>query len=262
MYERELEAAIGAARQAGSFLEHCDRVSVDSADGRDIKLSADRESEKILIRCLGNTGLPVLSEECGFWDGGTARREKERKLRGTFWIIDPLDGTANYWKGMKELSCVSVALWKDGEPVVGVIYRFHCNELFTGVVGQGAWLNGKPLFCSDVNNVGAAVLATGFPLKGDFGAQSLAGRIIQFQRFKKIRMLGAAAVMGAFVAAGRVDAYMEEGIMLWDVAAACAIVRAAGGQTQLTISEDYSCVCRLYAKDELKKDWEGGETKC
>ncbi len=79
---------------------------------------------------LSETGYPILSEECGEISSGAVSQ--------FYWIIDPLDGTVNYWKGLKELACVSVALWDQNEPVLGVIYRFESDELYCGVVGDGA----------------------------------------------------------------------------------------------------------------------------
>ena len=170
------------------------------------------------------------------------------------WIIDPLDGSANYWKGMRELTCLSIALWKDGKPVLGVIYRFEREELFSGIVGEGAWLNDEPIVTSATEQIQNAFLATGFPVKRSYDSASLENFVKQVQNFKKVRMLGAAAVMGAFVACGRVDAYMEEAIMLWDIAASAALVLAAGGVAEVKIQDDFKCICRLFANDALRNE--------
>lgn len=246
MYRAEYELALEAAVRAGKFLEENYQPEVDSQAGKDIKLSSDKKSEEIIVNILRPAGIPVLSEECGLVGGEESSR---------IWIVDPLDGTANYWKGMKELSCVSVALWENGEPVLGVINRFHQNEIFSGIVGEGAWMNGEPICTSGVSKVSDAVLSTGFPVKRDYGSESLSGFIRQIQNFKKVRMLGAAAVMGAFVAAGRIDAYMEEQIMLWDIAASSAVVKAAGGVIDIEMLADYQCICRLFANKKLYEEY-------
>lgn len=246
MYEKELELAKKAAKEAGAYLKKREDIHVDAAQGKDIKLSSDKRSEAIILELLKPTGIPVLSEECG--KIGEADSEY-------LWIIDPLDGTANYWKGLEEFACVSVALWKKSEPVLGAVYRFAADELYYGVVGEGAFLNGKPVHTSTVPEMGQAVLATGFPVHRSYGEESLSAFIKQVQNFKKIRMLGAAAIMGTFVAAGKVDVYMEEEIMLWDIAGASAIVKAAGGSVDITLLEDYKCICRCFATDALKEDY-------
>lgn len=247
MFEEELIYAKKAVIQAGQMLKQQARTDVDFMGGKDIKLAIDKESESIIISCLEQSNIPILSEECGFWKGTEANLKS-----GKLWIIDPLDGSANYWKGMRELTCVSIALWEDGKPVLGVINRFCCDELFVGIVGEGAWLNDKPITTSATGQVSQAVLATGFPLKRSYESSNLERSIKQIQNFKKIRMLGAAAIMGAFVACGRVDAYVEEEIMLWDIAASGALVLAAGGTVEIKQVEDYKCICRLFANGELK----------
>lgn len=98
-------------------------------------------------------------------------------------------------------------------------------------------------------------MATGFPVKRDYGTESLASFIQNVQSFKKIRMLGAAAIMGSFVADGRIDAYTEEQIMLWDVAASSAIVTSAGGIADVIPLKENKCICRLFANRELYEEY-------
>lgn len=246
MYEKELEVAKVAAQKAGKYLREYTDIHVDNASGKDIKLSSDKNSEKILLQELSSLGIPVLSEECGLVGSGES---------DFCWIIDPLDGTANYWKGMRELACVSVALWKLGEPILGVVYRFKTDELFYGVVGEKAYCNEQVINTSNVEHTQEAVIASGFPVHRDYGTDSLAKFVKQVQRFKKVRMLGAAAIMGAFVGAGRIDAYMEDEIMLWDIAAATAIVKAAGGVIEIKMLEDNKCICKCFANQKLKEDY-------
>lgn len=247
MYERELELAKAAALEAGNYLKKYMDIHVDGHEGKDIKLSSDKNSEKILVDKLSETGYPILSEECGEINNGISSE--------LHWIIDPLDGTANYWKGVKELACVSVALWNQSEPVLGVVYRFETDELFWGIVKEGAFCNGHPIRTSSVYKTSDAVVATGFPVHRDYSTDSLSAFIAQVQRFKKVRMLGAAAIMGTFVGAGRVDAYMEDEIMLWDIAAAAAIVAAAGGEIEIEQLPDYKCICKYFANNRLKEDY-------
>lgn len=249
-YERELELAKMAAKEAGDFLKRREEIHVDASEGKDIKLSSDKYSEKIIIDRLKETEIPILSEECG-----RVNVQGNAECSGAVWIIDPLDGTANYWKGLQELACVSIALWKDSRPVLGVVYRFFSDELYHGIVGQGAFLNGEPIHTSDVTETEQAIVATGFPVHRDYGTESLSVFINQVQNFKKVRMLGAAAVMGTFVAVGKVDAYMEDEIMLWDVAAAAALVLAAGGEASVELLDDDKCICKCFATRALMEDY-------
>ncbi len=242
---KELNLAIEAAKLAGSFLKERKDIHIDSFEGKDIKLSSDKLSEKIIIDKLKDSGISVLSEECGF-----SGDNKE-----TCWIIDPLDGTINYYKGLDDIACVSIALWKNSRPVLGVVYRFKVDELYYGEEGYGAYLNGNPIATSNIEETGKAIMATGFPVKRSYDTESLSGFVKQVQFFKKVRMLGAAAIMSTFVACGIFDAYFEDEIMIWDVCAGVAIVNAAGGSTVLEMLEDNKCICKCFATNKLKEDY-------
>lgn len=245
MWNKELELAKTAAKTAGEFLKKREGIRVDALEGKDIKLSSDKMSEKIIMDILEESGIPVLSEEFGF------RGEEGEKC----WIVDPLDGTINYFKGLDEFACVSVALWVKDRPVLGAVYRFMKDELFYGAEGEGAFLNGNFIQPSDVKETGQAVMATGFPVKRSYDTESLSRFVKQVQCFKKVRMLGAAAIMGTFVSCGRLDAYFEDEIMLWDVAGAAAIVKAAGGAVSLELLKDNKCLCKCFATQELMEDY-------
>lgn len=245
MYSFELELAKKAAVRAGDLLKERRNIEVNDFSGKDIKLSSDKMGEKVIMDILKDSNIPILSEEFG----------ATGELGGQYWIVDPLDGTINYFKGIDEFSCVSIALWDQGRPVIGVVYRFMSDELFYGAIGKGAYMNGTALHPSNIEKISEAVLATGFPVKRSYDEESLSNFIHKVQRFKKIRMLGAAAIMGAFVACGRVDAYYEEEIMLWDISAAVAIVNAAGGCAEVKILEDNKCICRCFASKALQEDY-------
>ena len=222
-----LEVAASAATEAGRLLLELRRkpVEVLSEVAHDIKLKADQLAEERILGILRERmPLPVLTEESGEHGGVT---ENSR-----MWVVDPLDGTFNYSRGMP-MCCSSVGLWADGAPVLGAVYNFFADELFTGIVGRGAWLNGKPIAVSGVRAAAKASLATGFPHHQDKSDAPLLAFVRQVQRFKKIRMLGSAALMGAHVACGWLDAYLEDDIWLWDVAAATAICQAAGASVRV-----------------------------
>jgi myo-inositol-1(or 4)-monophosphatase len=115
------------------------------------------------------------------------------------------------------------------EPLLGVVYDFNRDEMFTGLVTEGAWLNGMPIKVSDVVEESKAVLCTGFPISTDFSELALLNFVKDIQSYRKVRLIGSAALSLAYVASGRVDAYQENDIAIWDVAAGIAIVKAAGG---------------------------------
>lgn len=219
-----LDIAVKAAALAAAALaEGAEglRAAVTSL-GKDIKIKADSAAEAAVLAYLARaSAFPVLSEEAGEVPG---RGDSEYR-----WILDPVDGSLNYNRGLP-LCCVSVALWRGDRPVLGVIHDFNRGEVFTGVVGGGAFLNGTPLRVSAVAETSGAVLCTGFPVYTDFSPEPLRLFLERVRGFKKVRLLGSAALSLAYVAAGRADAYMEDNIMLWDVAAGLALVEAAGGR--------------------------------
>jgi myo-inositol-1(or 4)-monophosphatase len=218
----ELALAVEAAMDSGKLLALAGylRSSIILEHGKDIKLNADRHAEEIILKKLESSGLPILTEEAG--------EQGLLEDKAPFWIVDPLDGTFNYHRGIG-LCCVSIALWLGNSPLLGVINDFNNNEVFKGVVGEAAELNGERIRVSAVKDREKAVLATGFPVNRDYSEGSLQDFIGKVHSFKKIRMFGSAAISSAYVACGRLDAYVEDNIMLWDVAAGAALVAAAGG---------------------------------
>ena len=209
-----------AERQRADFGHMVSDVKPDGS----LITACDRWSDAELVRGLAELfpGEGVLSEE----------GRQQVPAGEAYWVVDPLDGTFNYSRGTP-LCCSSIGLWDRGEPVLGAVYNFYTDELFTGIVGQGAWLNGRPIRVSGVTAVAKASLGTGFPHHQDFGDAPLRGFIRQVQDFKKIRMLGSAALMGVYAACGWLDVYVEDDVWLWDIAGAAAVCRAAGGVVQV-----------------------------
>lgn len=231
MWRKELELAKRVAQEAGRRLEQGQTAEQQVLDdrGRDVKLVADRLSEQLIVRSLREaTPYGILSEESGV--------QGAISVDAPIWIVDPLDGTLNYGRRLP-LYCVSIGLWQAERPILGVIYDVAHAELFSGLVGEGAWCNGQSIRCSQAAVPEQAVLATGFPVNRDFDSEPLQRFLGYVQGFKKVRLLGSAALSLACLAAGRIDAYAEEDIMLWDVAAGVAIVRAAGGWNSVTSTE-------------------------
>ncbi|MGL1887871.1 MAG: inositol monophosphatase [Reichenbachiella sp.] len=215
MYKVEFSVAKELAQDVGEFLIDQETKLIDSLEGNDIKLQLDKEAERLIIdRLQSNFGYSILSEEIGLL--GSIEKGKP------YWIIDPIDGTMNYSRNCP-LACVSIALWVDDGPILGVVYDFFRQELFSGLIGSGAWLNGVGLKPSKVDEKSQAILATGFPTYLEINDTSLTEFLDQVKSYKKIRMFGSAALSLCYVACGRVDAYKENRIKLWDVAAGLAI---------------------------------------
>ncbi len=222
-----LKAAEKAVREAGRVLTELAHrpLEVLCEPEHDIKLRADQLAEARILEVLGGEyPLPVLTEESG--------EHGELSETSRMWVVDPLDGTFNYSRGMP-MCCSSVGLWDKGEPVLGAVFDFFGGHLFLGAVGLGATLNGASVRPSGVTSPAKASLATGFPHHMDLGDATMAQFVAQVRQYKKIRMLGSAALMGAYVSNGWLDAYTEDDIWLWDIAAAAAVARAAGGTVEV-----------------------------
>ncbi len=245
--EKYLQDAKTAAKEAGKYLIGETLKEINVEQDKDIKLYADKNSEKIIIDYLkARHDIPILTEESGeLGDIG----------EGLYWVVDPIDGTYNFFKGL-DLCCVSIALWKGSDPVLGVIYEFKNDRLYYGIVGEGAWCNGKSISTSEIAELGKASLATGFPVYRDYSDHALTTFMDSVQCFKKIRMFGTAATSIVYVASGKIDVYIEEDIMLWDVAAGVALVLAAGGAVKLEQgSKKWTRKTMCFANDKLKEKY-------
>lgn len=216
---KELEVAKLACHKAGNFLLSLKEKKINSNDGKDIKLQADLDSEKIICEILSNAfSYPILSEE--------SYKINEEQKRGIHWVIDPLDGSLNFSQDIP-LCCISIGLYKNNKPILGVIYDFNRDEMFSGVVGIGAWLNGEKIIVpKKIKEKNQAVLATGFSSYMNYDREELSKFISYIQEFKKVRLLGSAALSLAYVACGRIDAYYEKDIAIWDIAAGLALINS------------------------------------
>lgn len=230
-YKKEFELAKKIAKEVGCFLDTQDTKKIKSQMGKDIKLELDQKSEEIIIDLLQKQfNYPILSEEIGL--------TKEIENENPFWIIDPIDGTLNFSRD-NPISCISIAFWIDKEPIFGVIYDFNRDELFTGYVGMGAWLNNNKLKRQEKKDKSQAILATGFSTYIRHDYDTIKKFVSKVQEYKKIRMIGSAALSLAYVSCGRFDAYIEDGIKLWDVAAGISINKALNNIIDIEYLKDY-----------------------
>ena len=217
-----LEIARRAAAEAGAALAaHRPQWGVIASEqGREVKIDADTRAEALILAALEREApFPVISEEAGWVREGV-------QSAGLVWAVDPLDGSVNYLRGYPHCA-VSIALLKDGAPVLGVVDCFVLGELFSGAVGHGAFLNERPIRVSDIASPLQGIIQTGVPSRASDESMRLFET--RLKTWRKVRMIGSAATALAYVAAGRAEAYRESGSMIWDVAAGCALVAAAGG---------------------------------
>lgn len=227
----QLTTAADAARLAGKLLrENFGKpLEVDAMDAHDIKLELDRRTQHLIETHLlaRYPDYGILGEEGR--RGGTSDCE---------WIIDPLDGTVNYFYGIPHYS-TTVALRRNNQILAGVIYDPVRDEMWTAEEGGPALLNGKPVQVSTRTNLQDCVISMGVSktIETIESALPLFGRAIR--RVKKMRMLGSAALDIAYVAGGRLDAYIEGSVGLWDIAAGVVLVRAAGGSVQMKEHEEH-----------------------
>ena len=226
-YKNYLEIAKEAAKEAGNFLmkNKLSKKEIYSEEGRDIKLQLDRETEDLIRKKLEPTNIPVLGEEFG----GEESRESER------WVIDPIDGTANYFRGLDQC-CISIALMDKNEALVGVVYNFNNGEMYAAAKGLGCYLNDAKVNVSDIDKKNKASLTTGFPASETIDSQY--NFLDDLKGWKKIRMFGSAALSCAYVASGKCDYYAEKGVYLWDFAAGICLVKEAGGKAEFTLIDD------------------------
>ena len=224
---KELVIAKKAIFEAGNLLLKNKEIlsEVILSTNKDIKLKADILAEKAIKAIIENeSDYPILAEESGL---------SSKTIPNIFWVVDPLDGTANYERNIP-ICCVSIALILDLKPILGVIYDFINNDLYEGSIHTKALLNSKEISVSKVNNSSEGILITGLPNNTDYSDNALLKMIKDFQNWRKVRMIGSAAMASVYVASGKADLYKEKKTYLWDVAAGAAIVNAAGGEALIT----------------------------
>lgn len=240
---RLLNIAESAAKEAGKHLISYHNTIVDKEEGRDVKLRADKEAERIILDRLVPTGITIVSEECGLIQGTNSI---------FYWIVDPLDGSLNYLKDIS-LCCVSIALWRgENEPVFGVIFDFNHNRLYKGVVGENAWCNDEMIRVSQINQKSRAIISTGFTMyiQDEKGCREF---VQILKDYKKVRLFGTAAFSCALVAQGAIEVYHERSKAWWDVAAGIAIVLAAGGSIFMEVTDRERHLLNVFLSNGLIK---------
>ncbi len=189
----------------------------ETKGAQDFVSEVDRETELALIDALG-----TLVPKAGFLGeefGGSAK--------GLSWVIDPIDGTSNFVRGIP-LWCLSVALVLDGRPLAGVIYDPNAQEMYSAVLGLGTLLNGVPVSVAQTSQIDQALLGVSFSFRSE--TQTHVDVLQKLMTARGLyRFLGSGALGLAYCSVGRVDGFWEDWMMPWDVAAGLILVTEAGG---------------------------------
>jgi myo-inositol-1(or 4)-monophosphatase len=216
-----IEAVVAGAAELTRFFNNPFKVS-HKEGVNNLVTEADHASEAAILQVVRSyfPNHAFLTEETG-----AIIQDSEYK-----WIIDPIDGTVNFAHGIP-ICCVSVAIEKNGEIIMGAVYNPNMNESFFAEKGQGAMLNDKPIHVSTETEVMKACLVTGFPYTY---INMSNGPLEVFDRFIRkgipVRRLGSAAIDLCWVAAGRFDGFYEHKLEAWDSAAGYLMVEEAGGK--------------------------------
>lgn len=220
-----LALATDLARRAGGLARsmHSGLGASDTKSSpTDVVTAADRASEQLLVEGI-RAARPddgVLGEE-GASSEGTS---------GVRWVVDPVDGTVNYLYGQPQWA-VSIGVEVDGRTVAGVVLNPVLDELFAATAGGGATLNGRPLRCTDATELSQALVGSGFGYDARRRTAQAAVLTSVLPRVRDLRRMGAGALDLCSVAAGRLDAYYEQGLSPWDMSAGLLIASEAGART-------------------------------
>ncbi|MDF1754827.1 MAG: inositol monophosphatase family protein [Verrucomicrobiales bacterium] len=240
----ELELTIAAAREAGELLRanYESDLVVDEMKAHDIKLDLDVKTQELITDRI----LATFPDHAIYGEEGIAGKLDSSSQ----WIVDPIDGTVNYFYGIPHF-CVSIALREDGELKLGAIYDPMMDEMYAVDYEGPTTRNGKPVSPSNRAELKQAVVTIGFSkTKESMDAGLERYRNMAYQ-VRKTRMMGSAALALAYIACGRLDAYIEEQISIWDIAAGKLMVERGGGVVNLspsTSSEDKSGIVAFNGK--------------
>jgi myo-inositol-1(or 4)-monophosphatase len=224
-------AACTIAREAGQlvrtrFLERDEVLKLTFKGPQDYLTQTDGEVERLIAARLAEA----------FPDDGFFGEEGGGAFERSAWIVDPIDGTADFARGVPYF-CVSIAFVQDGQTEIGVLYDPMLDELFAARRGAGATLNGRPMRVSPVTDMKQAVVELGWSPRAPFADYlKVATRLNELGAGVKRRGSGALGL--AYVAMGRQDAYCELHINAWDAAAAVLLIEEAGGWTNDFLTED------------------------
>lgn len=225
MQKPAVTVMVKAARLAGNVLlrniNKLEALNVVQKGRMDYASEVDADAEKVIVKELKR----AYPEYGVFGEEGGVQGERRH-----MWVIDPLDGTSNYLRGVPHY-CVSIALVENGEPTDAVIFDPLRNELFTASRGAGAVLNDRRIRVAERKDLEGTMIHTGFaPRERNRASAQLKAVDALLVHGEDVRRTGSAALDLAYVACGRADAYFEAGVKAWDIAAGLLLVREAGGK--------------------------------
>ena len=243
---KDIILAKKAALKAGELLKNKKKEinEILNSDPKDTKLKADVESENLIKSIISaESTYPILAEESG---------KSSNDLGDVFWVIDPLDGTANYNRDIP-ICCVSIGLVIEMKPILGIIYDFNNDHMYSGdKFSNISKMNDISINVSQKSDKKESILITGLPHNTDYSDSSLNNMIKDMQDWQKIRMIGSAAIAACYIASGKAERYQETGIYLWDIVAGAAIVESAGGSAEiLNIRENFQ-VDVIFSNSKVK----------
>ena len=245
-YSKEIKIAIKAAKEAAKvLLKDKNKISISNIiNKKDTKLKADIASEEVIKEIIkSDSDYQILAEESG---------KSSNDMGNIFWVVDPLDGTANYSRDIP-ICCISIGLVANLQPLFGVIYDFNNDDMYIGNKHKEiCTLNNDQIYVSNIKEKRDGILVTGLPVNSNFSDSSLEKVIDDMQAWKKIRMIGSAAMASCYVASGKAEMYKEKGVYLWDIVAGAAIVESAGGIANISNIRDNFQVDVIFSNSLIK----------
>ena len=222
-----MEIAKSAALLAGRLSQRATRLNLKilSNKARDLKLQIDIDAEEIIKEHITQkSSLPILAEESG----------KSGSLDEIFLGSRPFGWNIKFFKKYSNFMCFHMPLMQGLTPILGAIFDFNNSDLYCAHKESKAYVNDMEISVSSLSLKKESTLVTGIPAKDNYSDDEFKNMISDFQSWKKIRMIGSAAMASVYVASGKAEAYKENGIFLWDIAAGAAIVEAAGGKISIS----------------------------
>lgn len=218
-----IETAIKAAKIAGEKLEYYFETLLEHEEKEDKSFvtKADKEADELIINLIKEKfpSHQIITEE-----NGTIGEKNEYT-----WVIDPLDGTLNFTRGIP-LFATSIAVIKNGDPIISVVYNPITNTLFQAEKGKGAFWNGEKMQVSDIEKIEESIISMGRARDPENKAKTLGFYNKFYGKLKSQRVLGTAALELAFVASGRLEGFISVGLNSWDTYGGVLLIVEAGGK--------------------------------
>ncbi|MBI3231873.1 MAG: inositol monophosphatase [Candidatus Doudnabacteria bacterium] len=220
--QKYLKVAIQAAKQSGpifkKFFGNAGRAKMKNGDPRNLVTKIDLRIERHIRKTILKSfpGAKIIGEEYG---------SSKLKTNDVVWLIDPIDGTNNYIRGVP-FSCISIGVWDGKGPLSGVVYNPIINQIYTALRGQGAFLNGKRIHVSNISKLNSTSGAIGWLTPGQ--GKKTFNQLINAVR--KLRVFASSSWQTCMVASGQLDYFTTRDVHIWDVGGPLAILQEAGGK--------------------------------